>query len=155
MFSWWACALNKDSNQPVHPRSMIRVLIARMKLFCIIGYQKMCSEVSDQTAWMHKLIRSKSSQGVHISGYIFWLFGSFLVRVGSTFWFVVWRCGSFPVWFVVWRCGSFLVEFVFSHCGSFMVWYVVDWFSNVSKYRRIEKSSWTRLGMLFDVAAHF
>ena len=33
-------APNEDSNQPSHPRSLIRVFIVRMKKLCILGYQK-------------------------------------------------------------------------------------------------------------------
>ena len=32
------CAPNKDSNQPVHSRSLISVFVVRMKKLCILGY---------------------------------------------------------------------------------------------------------------------
>ena len=34
------CATNEDSNQPAHPRSLIRAFVVRMKKFCIISYPK-------------------------------------------------------------------------------------------------------------------
>ena len=34
------CAPNEDSYQPVHPRSLIRVFVVRMKKLCILGYPK-------------------------------------------------------------------------------------------------------------------
>ena len=33
-----SCAYNKNSNQPAHPRSLIRVFVFRMKILCILGY---------------------------------------------------------------------------------------------------------------------
>ena len=34
------CAPDDDSNQPVHPRSLIRILDDRIMKFCILGYTK-------------------------------------------------------------------------------------------------------------------
>ena len=34
------CAPNEDSDQPAHPRSLIRVFVVRMKKLCILGYPK-------------------------------------------------------------------------------------------------------------------
>ena len=34
------CVHNEDSNQPAHPRSLIRVSVVRMKQLCILGYPK-------------------------------------------------------------------------------------------------------------------
>ena len=34
------CASNEDSNQPAHPRSLIRVFIVRMRKLFILGYPK-------------------------------------------------------------------------------------------------------------------
>ena len=33
-------APNEDSNQPAHPRSLIRVFVVHMKKHCILGYSK-------------------------------------------------------------------------------------------------------------------
>ena len=41
---------NEDSNQPAHPRSLIRVFIARMIKLCTLGYINASDEHSDQTA---------------------------------------------------------------------------------------------------------
>ena len=38
------CAPNEDSNQPAHPRSLIRVFIVCMKKFGILGYAK-CAQL--------------------------------------------------------------------------------------------------------------
>ena len=50
------CAPNEGSNQPAHPRSLIRVFIVRMEKLCILGYPNVPSENSDQTARMRRLI---------------------------------------------------------------------------------------------------
>ena len=34
------CAPTEDSNQPAHPRSLIRAFVVRMKKLCILGYPK-------------------------------------------------------------------------------------------------------------------
>ena len=34
------CAPNEDSDQPAHPRSLIRVYVVRMNKLCILGYPK-------------------------------------------------------------------------------------------------------------------
>ena len=43
-------ALNKDLNQPAHPRSLIRVFAVRLKKHCARAIQNAPSEDSDQTA---------------------------------------------------------------------------------------------------------
>ena len=49
-------APNEDSNQPAHPRSLIRVLVLCMKKPCILCYQITPSEDSDQPAHSRRLI---------------------------------------------------------------------------------------------------
>ena len=64
------CPPNKDSDQPAHPRSLIRVFLFHMKKLCIHGFPKTPSEKSDQcenTGWSESLL------GAHARRYIFWL----------------------------------------------------------------------------------
>ena len=49
-------ARNEYSNRSAHWRNLIRVIVVRMKKFCILGYSKYASEDSDQTARMRSLI---------------------------------------------------------------------------------------------------
>ena len=50
------CASNKDSNQPAHLRSLIRVFIACIMKLHILGYPNVLSEDTDLTAQMCRLI---------------------------------------------------------------------------------------------------
>ena len=49
-------APKKDSSQPVHPHTLIRVFAVRIKTPCILDYQTAPNEDSDQTAQMRSLI---------------------------------------------------------------------------------------------------
>ena len=49
------CAPNEDSNQPAHPRSLIRIFVARVKKLCILIYQNAPFKDSDRTAQIRKL----------------------------------------------------------------------------------------------------
>ena len=49
------CPPNEDSDLPVHPHSLIRVFVVRMKL-CILAIQNALREDSDQTVRMRRLI---------------------------------------------------------------------------------------------------
>ena len=58
------CAANEDSNQPVRPRSVIKVFVVLMKKqnkkqnnFASLAAKKAVSEDSDQCAQMCRLIR--------------------------------------------------------------------------------------------------
>ena len=53
--TFW-CASSKDSNQPAHPCSLIRVFVVRLKKLCIIGYPYVTSDDSDQTVNTSRLI---------------------------------------------------------------------------------------------------
>ena len=50
------CAHNEDSNQPAHSRSLIRVLVVRMKKVCNLGNPKCDHKDSEQIALMRRLI---------------------------------------------------------------------------------------------------
>ena len=50
------CAPSKDSDQPGHPPSLIRVFAVRMKKAWVLSYHWALSEESDQTGWMPRLI---------------------------------------------------------------------------------------------------
>ena len=47
------CAHNEDSNQPPHPRNLIRVFVVHMKRLCVL---KVFTEDFDQTVWKRRLI---------------------------------------------------------------------------------------------------
>ena len=49
------CAPNEDSNQPAHPRSLIRDFVVHME-FAVSASQNATSEDSDQNARMRRLI---------------------------------------------------------------------------------------------------
>ena len=51
-----ACAPSKDSDQPRHPPSLIRVFAVRMKKAWVLSYPWVHSKDSDQTGWMPRLI---------------------------------------------------------------------------------------------------
>ena len=55
------CAHNENSDQPAHPRSLIRVFVVRMMKRCIIGYPK-CAQ------WR---FWSESSLGSHTRRFVF------------------------------------------------------------------------------------
>ena len=44
------CAPNDDSNQPTHPRSLIRNFAVRMKKHCVLGYPK-CGQQMRRLFW--------------------------------------------------------------------------------------------------------
>ena len=50
------CAPSKDSDQPGHSPSLIRVLAVRMKKAWVLSYPLSASKDSDQTGWMPRLI---------------------------------------------------------------------------------------------------
>ena len=70
-------ALNEDSNQPAHLRSLIRVFEAHMKLLCVLGYPKCAqwifrsdcaSAQSDlNLLWTHMSAGTFSDDLVHMS----------------------------------------------------------------------------------------
>ena len=69
-----ACAPNEDSNQPAHPRNLIRVFVVRMKKLCILGYPKM-STVKILMGLRKCAGWSGSSLGAHFRRYVSWRFG--------------------------------------------------------------------------------
>ena len=50
------CAPNEDTDQPAHPRSLIRVFVVRMKKPCFLAIQNAPNEDSDQTARKRRLV---------------------------------------------------------------------------------------------------
>ena len=82
-------AHNEDSDQPAHPRSLIRVFIVRMKELCILGYPKCTqwrfwSDCANAQADSHRLI---------------WIFTGctcskvrFLTLRFIWLWWVIWIC---------------------------------------------------------------
>ena len=50
-----ACVPSKDSDQPGHPPSLIRVIVVRMKKAWVLSYPLSASEDSDQSEWMPML----------------------------------------------------------------------------------------------------
>ena len=66
------CAPDKDLNNPVNPRYLIRALVARMKKLCILGYPNWVilntpSDDSAQTMWMRMRML-----GGHFQRRVFW-----------------------------------------------------------------------------------
>ena len=50
------CAISEDSDQPAHPRSLIRVFADRMWLLQPADYPKRAKKNSCHTGWMYRLI---------------------------------------------------------------------------------------------------
>ena len=71
-------ALNKDSDQPAHPRSLIRVFVVRInKTFASLPIKrspvKILGRVREGTGW------SECSLDAHVQRYVFWHCGSYKV----------------------------------------------------------------------------
>ena len=68
-------APNEDSNQTVHPHSLIRVFVGHMKKCGILGYPKCIVMIqirlSEHLGW------SDSSLGAHVRKYVIWRYGSY------------------------------------------------------------------------------
>ena len=47
------CGPNEDSNQPAHPRSLIRVFVVRLKKLCILGYPKCAMKILIRLRELH------------------------------------------------------------------------------------------------------
>ena len=92
------CTSNDDSNQPAHPRSLIRIYVVRMMKLCIFCYPKCVhlrfwSNCANTQADLNPL-------GAHVWKYI------------------VARCGLYALGYIFAPCGSFAIGYIFARCDS-------------------------------------
>ena len=66
---------NEDSNQPAHPRRLVRVFVVLMKTVYILGYQK-CAQWRFWSDCANAQSDLNSSLGAHVQTYVFWHWGS-------------------------------------------------------------------------------
>ena len=95
---WWGtCSSHKSTPvafepQPVNPRSLIRLLVIRMKKLCTVGYPK-CAQGRFWSDCARNALAdmNRRSLGAHVQWYVFWRRRSIVYTVLFYKLYVFWR----------------------------------------------------------------